>query len=482
MIVAPVSRLLLEVKNPSEKKQLEMVQRNAVKLNSLIHQVLDFNRIDDHAGSFLILSKVEFISFARSLFAVYEEEVAKEKQLVFLFESNRTECYLDMDVVKFESILNNLFSNAFKYTPEGGEIRLSIHVTEATEELEITVSDNGMGIPEKDIPYIFQRFFQSSSTLGKKEGTGIGLYLVKCYTELHGGKIGVVSKENQGTSITLTLLLSSRQTASQVIRKEVAHTPPSDDKPLILVVDDNTDITGFICGILQPRYRWRVAENGKTGVELCFELLPDLVIADVMMPVMNGLEMCHRIRKHVPTSTIPIILLTAKNDKETELESIHLQIDAFIGKPFEPDILLSRVEQLLSRKQQMEAKARMEMISTPKAIEAVSYDEKFLSQLTRIIEDHVSDSDLNVNALSELSGINHKQIYRKTKQLTGISPVEYIKSIRIKKAAMLLRQKKFTVAEVMYMVGYSNHSYFSKCFQAEFGKTPRQFMEEHADN
>jgi YesN/AraC family two-component response regulator len=213
-------------------------------------------------------------------------------------------------------------------------------------------------------------------------------------------------------------------------------------------------------------------------LEFCFELQPDLVIADVMMPVMNGLEMCQRIRKHIPTSTTPIILLTAKNDKETELESIHLHIDAFIGKPFEPEILLSRVEQLLLRKQQMEAKARMEVISTPKAIEAVSYDEKFLSKLTRIIEDHVSDSDLNVNALSELSGINNKQIYRKTKQLTGMSPVEYIKSIRMKKAAMLLRQKKFTVAEVMYMVGYSNHSYFSKCFQAEFEKTPRQFMEE----
>ncbi|MGI6136055.1 MAG: helix-turn-helix domain-containing protein, partial [Petrimonas mucosa] len=138
--------------------------------------------------------------------------------------------------------------------------------------------------------------------------------------------------------------------------------------------------------------------------------------------------------------------------------------------------------QLLLRKQQMEAKARMEIISEPRAIEAVSYDEKFLSKLIRIIEDHVSDSELNVNRLSELSGINSKQIYRKTKQLTGMSPVEYIKSIRMKKAAMLLRQKKFTVAEVMYMVGYSNHSYFSKCFQAEFGKTPRQFMEEHAGN
>lgn len=478
LIIAPISKLLLEVKNPSDKKQLEIVQRNARKLNSLLHQVLDFNRIDDDAGSVLILSRVEFISFARSLMEIYEEQATKEKQTTFRFESNVTELYLDIDLLKFESILDNLLSNAFKYTPEGGEVKFSVDASDTTGELEIIVSDNGIGIPKKDIPHVFQRFFQSSKTMGKKEGTGIGLYLVKSYTELHGGKIHMDSKEDEGTTIRLTFPLPSKLSSPAVIQEE--GTIVSGDKPLILVVDDNADITEFIREILQPRYRCIVAENGKVGAELCFKHQPDLVIADVMMPVMNGLEMCQRIKKHVPTSTIPIILLTAKNDKETELQSIHLHVDAFIGKPFEPDILLSRVEQLLLSKQQMEAKARMEVIATPKAIKAVSYDEKFLSKITRIIEDHVSDSDLNVSALSELSGINNKQIYRKTKQLTGMTPVEYIKSIRMKKAAMLLRQKKFTVAEVMYMVGFTNHSYFSKCFQAEFEKTPRQYMEEHS--
>jgi signal transduction histidine kinase/ligand-binding sensor domain-containing protein/DNA-binding response OmpR family regulator len=480
MIVAPVSKLLLDVKNPPEKKLLETVQRNALKLNSLIHQILDFNRIDDNAGTVLILSKVEFISFAESLLAVFEEEMTKEKQLSFIFKSSLPKLYLDIDVLKFESILGNLLSNAFKYTPAGGRITLSIEASGATGELEVTVSDSGMGIPGKDIPHIFQRFFQSSGTRGKKEGTGIGLYLVKSYTELHGGRVRAVSEEGRGTAITLTFPLPSRQTLPEALRGEESAAP--DGKPLILVVDDNADITGFICEALQPRYRCKVAENGKAGVDLCLELHPDLIIADVMMPVMNGLEMCQRIRKHIPASTVPIILLTARNDKKTELESIHLHVDAFIGKPFDPEILLSRVEQLLLRKQQVEAKARMEILSKPGAIEAVSYDEKFLSKLTQIIEDRVSDTDLNVNRLSELSGINGKQIYRKTKQLTGMSPVEYIKSIRMKKAAMLLRQKKFTVAEVMYMVGHSNHSYFSKCFQSEFGKTPRQFMEEFIYN
>ena len=219
-----------------------------------------------------------------------------------------------------------------------------------------------------------------------------------------------------------------------------------------------------------------MAENGKIGMELTLELMPDLIIADVMMPVMDGLEMVRHIKKHVPTSTIPIILLTAKSDKETELESIQLHIDAFIPKPFEPDILLSRVEQLLHSRETHEAKARMEVLSTPKEIEAVSYDEKFLASVIHLIEEHISDSELNVNALCEWTGTNNKQMYRKIKQLTGMTPVEYIKSIRMKKAAMLLKQQKFTVAEVMYMVGFSNHSYFSKCFQTEFGVTPKQYV------
>jgi signal transduction histidine kinase/ligand-binding sensor domain-containing protein/DNA-binding NarL/FixJ family response regulator len=476
MIIAPVSKLLLEVKNQREKQQLEIVRRNAMKLNSMIHQVLDFDRLDNNSNNFLILSQIEFISFAKSLFEVFEEDAAKEKEVVFDFYSNRTKFYIDIDVIKFESILNNLLSNAFKYTPVKGKILLSIDANEKAGTLEIVVSDTGIGVPLQDIPYIFQRFFQSSRTLGKNEGTGIGLYLVKTYTELHGGHVGIFSEEGKGTNISITLPLHT--TEKPAAAEETYIEDKNTNRPLILIVEDDTEISGFIRRLLETKYHCQAVENGKIGLKLCIELMPDLIIADVMMPIMNGIEMCRRIKKHIPTSTIPIILLTAKDDKETELESIQINIDAFIRKPFDPDILLSRVDQLLNSRQQRETKARIEVISTPKIIEAVSYDEKFLSSITKIIEDRVSDSDLNVNALSELSGINAKQIYRKTKQLTGMTPVDYIKSIRMKKAAMLFSQKKFTVSEVMYMVGFSNHSYFSKCFQAEFGKTPKQFLGE----
>lgn len=340
-IIAPVSQLLPIAEEMHEKQTLEEVQRNAMKINSLIHQVLNFNRIEDNKDSLLILSRIELVSFSRSLFSVYEED----KRLTFNFETNKAKIYAEMDAIKLGVILDNLLSNAVRFTPDGGSVRLSLFYSQENGQLEICVSDTGIGIPQQDIPYIFQRFFQSPHS-GNKEGTGIGLYLVKTYTELHGGHInGVTSEENQGTSVG-------------------------------------------VC--------------------------------------------------------IPIIAI-----EEEEIPA-------------------------------NQARKSLESLPVLKPIEAESQDEKFLSNIIRLIEDHLSDADLNVNALCELSGFSNKQIYRKIKQLTGMSPVEYIKSIRMKKAAMLLQQKKFTVAEVMYMVGFSNHSYFSKCFQSEFWKTPRQYLNEEA--
>ena len=500
MIIAPISRMLPAIKNPQEKKQLEQVQHNAMKLNSLIHQGLDFNRVDSGNNTLLILSQIELVSFVRGLFALYAEEKAREKQLTFDFHTDREKIYIQMDAIKLESILDNLLSNAVKYTPEGGSVTLRLEIPGEEKDVRISVSDTGIGVPRQDQPYIFQRFFQSPKTAGKKEGTGIGLYLVKTYTELHGGSVLLTSEENKGTTVTLNLPVGSpEQMSVDVLSESVASEQEtalaeaetaasassssssaaeaaSPEAPLILIVDDTPEIAGFIYQILHAKYRCRIAENGKTGMEMAMELSPDLIIADVMMPVMDGLEMVRRLKKHIPTSTIPIILLTAKNDKETELESIRLNIEAFIPKPFEPDILLSRVEQLLAAWEMHETKARIEALATPKEIEAVSYDEKFLANIIHLIEEHISDSELNVNALCEWTGTNNKQMYRKMKQLTGMTPVEYIKSIRMKKAAMLLKQQKFTVAEVMYMVGFSNHSYFSKCFQAEFGVTPKQYV------
>ena len=481
LIIAPVSKLLLETKDTAKKRQLETIQRNALKLNSLIRQVLDFNRTDSNVNSNIILSKIEFVEFAKSLFSIYEEGY-RDKKLTFSFNTNQEKIYIHLDVLKIESVLNNLISNACKYSDEGGEVTLSLSLQEGKDTLEIIVSDTGIGIPANELPYIFGRYYQSTKTAKDKEGTGIGLYLVKTYTEQHNGEINIVSEENKGTNITISLpLLRDRDgelNTADIVENEI-YNDENKNRHLILVVDDNSEIADFIGQILSPQYRYEIAHNGKIGLEMAVSHRPDLIVADIMMPVMDGMEMSRHLKKNVQTSTIPIILLTAKDDKSTELESINLNVDAFIPKPFEPELLLSRIEQLLRVKQQIEDKLRIEALTEPQPIEITSPDEKFLSEIIEIIENRIDDPDLNVNALSTISGIGSKQIYRKLKQLTGKSPVEFIRSVRIKKASMLLSQKKFTIAEVMYMVGFSNHSYFSKCFQAEFGKTPRQFIEDN---
>ncbi len=480
LIIAPISKLLIETKNTQLKKQLSLVQQNAFRLNTLIQQVIGFERFDGSVNPNLILSQVEFIEFARGIFSVYEEAF-KEKKLSTAFITGLESVLVNIDVLKIESVLNNLISNAYKFSTEGGTITLEIHRLEENEnQLLITLSDSGIGIPADDLPYVFDRFFQSRKTSNDKEGTGIGLYLVKNYVELHGGTIRIASEEDKGTIINLILPVVEGQSVagSPVQHDELeAETGRENEKPLVLIVEDNIEVSEFIQQLLSQKYSCLMAHNGKIGLDMAIKNLPDLIIADVMMPVINGMDMCRQLRKHNGMSLVPIIMLTAKNDKMTEEQSLELGINAFMSKPFDTNILLLRIKQLIGTKQQLEDKLRLEAISSPKEIEAKSWDEKLLADITKIIEDKVADSDLNVNRLSDYSGISSKQIYRKIKQLTGLTPVDYIRSIRMKKAAMLLAQQKFSVAEVMYLVGFSNYSYFSKCFHAKYGKTPKQFME-----
>jgi signal transduction histidine kinase/ligand-binding sensor domain-containing protein/DNA-binding response OmpR family regulator len=474
LIIAFISQLLLETKRPSEeKRKFNLIYQNAMKLSSLIHQALDFYRDDNKTPVGMITSHIEFIEFARALFSTYMERM-KDKHVDFIFSTTLNSIYLNVDVVKIESVLSNLLSNACKFTRENDNIMLSIEYTHSDESLEIRVSDTGIGIPAQDLPYVFQRFFQSSAHSLNKEGTGVGLYMTKKFIELHGGSVHVESEEGNGSTFVVRLPPQCLPGGDDS-RRELLHNEGG-DKPLIVIVEDNTDMAEFICHIFASEYRCVMAHNGKVGLKLATELLPDLIIADVMMPVMDGLEMCRRLKHYVPTSTIPLILLTAKDDKDTELDSIRLNIDAFISKPFDLSILHSRVKQLIASKKQMEKKVRIEILSDPRKVEDhVSFAEKLLASVTRVIEENLSDPDFNVNTLSEIAGISQKQIYRKIKELTGMTTVEYIKSIKMKKAALLLAGKKFTVSEVMYMIGFSNHSYFAKCFKAQFGVHPNMY-------
>ncbi|MDR1558068.1 MAG: response regulator [Tannerellaceae bacterium] len=482
LIIAFISQLLIESKRtPEEKKTFHLIYQNAMRLSSLIHQALDFYRDDNRTSVGLITSHIEFIGFARELFATCTEKM-KDKQISFIFSSTLNSMYLNIDVIKIESVLNNLLSNACKYTRGSDTIVLSVDYILPDGLLEIRVSDTGVGIPAQDLPYIFQRFFQSPTHSAHKEGTGIGLYMAKKYVELHGGQIRVESDEESGTSFIVTLPVEQLPVAPCTDAK-AGHPPEESNRPLIVVVEDNTDMAEFIGNMFASEYRCVTAHNGRIGLKLSMELLPDLIIADAMMPVMDGLEMCRRLKNHVPTSTIPIILLTAKDDKTTELHSIRLNIDAFIPKPFDLSILSSRVKQLIDSKKQIEKKIRIEILTEPGRMKhQVSYAEKLLANVTCVIEENLSDPDFNVDTLCYKVGISQKQVYRKIKELTGMTIIEYIKSIKMKKAALLLESRKFTVSEVMYMVGFNNHSYFAKCFYAQFGTHPNQYKETRTVN
>jgi signal transduction histidine kinase/ligand-binding sensor domain-containing protein/DNA-binding response OmpR family regulator len=475
LIITPLGRLLRNTSNPGDKQQLELIQSNANKINTLIHTMLDFDKIDSN-NTLLIRSDIELVSFLKNIHSHFEKSHV-DKILDFSFESAVNELYVRMDRVKLDSIFNNLLSNAVKYTNAGGKVTTKIEINNQSKQLIISIKDTGIGIPSKEIPYVHQRFYQSSLTVENKESTGIGLYIAKTYTELLGGELIIESIQAKGTTVYVIFPISAVSDNSYVDEQsENEHNTIS--KSLVLIADDDMEIIELLKTILTPTYRVVTALDGREALKIALKHTPDLIISDVKMPEMNGFELSRELRKVASLSSTPIILLTGQSDKNTELLGIQTNTDAFIVKPFEPEILLSRIEQLLKRKKSVEKSVRIDMISTPEDTIVTSNDEKFLKDITRIIEDNMSDSEFNVLILSEKSGINSKQIYRRIKQITGKTPVDYIRSIRIKKAAMLLKQRKFTSSEVMYLVGFSNHSYFAKCFKAEFNVTPSQYMGE----
>lgn len=475
LIIAPLSRLIQEKKNRGEKDTLEVIYQNAIKLNSLVQQAIEYYRDDSDVPIGLVISRVELVEFTKSIFNSFRSNMI-DRQLEFIFNSNFDKLFVDFDVIKMESIINNLLANACKFTNPGDTIILSLNYQSNQEHLEIKISDSGIGIPEKDLPYVFQRFFKSPANK-KREGTGIGLYLVKRFVELHGGNVGVISNPNEGTTFTISIPHIVNNSIEPVELSDKFNSV-SNGKPLLLIVEDNIAIAKLLQDIFIDDYRCIIAYNGKAGFKICMDLIPDIIITDIMMPIMDGMEMCQKIKENIQTSTIPIVMLTAKDDRETELQSINEKADAFIPKPFDSNILYSRVKQLLETKKQLDIKLRIDSLSSPVLNKEVSEDEKFLARITKIIEEQIADPDLNVSYLCNKVNVSQKQMYRKIKNLTGLTAVEYIKSVKMKKAALLLSNKNFTIAEVMYKVGFSNHSYFAKCFQSEFGKTPSQYIDQ----
>ena len=467
MIMGPASILKGKTADKEIRKNLDLIYENAVKLNNMIHRTLEISYIDQAGESSLILSSFDAVNLCRSIFETFKGNHPQKK---FLFHASEAQILIEADAVKFESIITNLFSNACKYSDADSTI--SCGVCRIDRNIHIIVSDDGIGIDEIDQPLVFQRMFRAPSSSKMREGTGIGLYLTRQYIELMKGKIELYSTKGKGTSFIVTLPLPDMPAVKQ---KEVDINNTNHKKPKILIVEDNQQISDFIYDLLKKDYICLSAENGRTGLSIAESFTPDLIISDELMPVMNGMEMIEHLKRKPRLSDIPIIMLTAKSDNDTENRSIRAGVDIFMAKPFEASMLLGRIKHLIEQRSKIQETIRIKTITEVKPIEAESVSEKQLAAISKAIEENISDPDLNVNRLCEICGMTSKQLYRIIKKYMGVGPLDYIRNVRLQKAAMLLGQKRFTVSEVSYMVGFRTPSYFTKCFQECYGVKPSQY-------
>jgi DNA-binding response OmpR family regulator len=366
-----------------------------------------------------------------------------------------------------EKIVNNLLSNALKFTDRNGAIAVNLNIEE--ESYEVSVQDSGIGIVASDLPQVFNRFFQSPRS-GEVTGTGIGLSITKSFVELMGGGIDVKSEKGKGTMFTVCFPLCKD------FRMEEVESVRSIGKYL-LVVDDNEDIRMFIKTHFKSSFNVLEAADGKEGSEIALKYVPDIIIADMLMPVVDGYEMCKKLKKDERTSHIPIIMLTAVTSKEKELESLLTGIDDYVTKPFDVDILTVKIDNLLQIRNTLREKIKHDWLQQPEDVVLDSPDDKFLKRAVSVVEKFMDDPELDIGKFSEEMRVSRMQLYRKFEALTNMTVKEFIRSVRLKRAAQMLKQEKLTVSEVVWTVGFKDMSYFRKCFKEKFGMTPTEYTE-----
>ncbi len=489
LIADPVSRLLEGT--ASEKEQhalLTLIKRNVGVMLKLTDEILDFRKVQN--GKMEI--RIAAFDLAESVRQWTDGFLpAAGKREITLAAELPGELSVRTDRGKLEKIYYNLLSNALKYTAKGGNIRVCLKA-EDKRVFSLRVSDDGAGMPEETLSRVFDRFYQVK---GSVKGTGIGLALVKAYAELLGGDVAVESRLGEGSAFTVTLPLSidgqaedektspedapeypaeisgAPEDAGAAVVEKLTDPETRTDKPHVLVIDDNADILQYISSLLESTCETSTAADGREGFEKAVREVPDLIVSDVMMPVMDGLEMCGRLKEEIATSHIPVILLTAKTGDEQRAEGYDCGADAYITKPFSSKVLLSRVRNLLDNRRML--RDYFSSGDLPEARPA-NADTLFLDNLKNKMTDRLSDAGFNVEDLASQMGLSRVQLYRKVKALTGVSPVELLRTTRLRKADLLLRTSGRTVAEICYATGFSSPSYFTKCYKDHFGKTPTE--------
>jgi signal transduction histidine kinase/DNA-binding response OmpR family regulator/ABC-type xylose transport system substrate-binding protein len=494
LIADPVEQMT-SAENLTEKQRtlMRLADKNVKILMRLINQILDFRKFENGKLS-LNLAEVDLRQDV-SAWADSFKNVAYKKHIHLSVDMPaETDFRMAVDIEKFERIFFNLLSNAFKFTPENGKINVAFAV--ADERLTMTVSDTGRGMSAEDISHIFDRFYQVDKV--NPNGSGIGLALVKAFVELHGGTITVDSTVDVGSTFIVTLPVTHvgevhestyQHIPSEVITEELTEIEQDEVKvdentPTVLVIDDNADIRTLVNGLLCDKYTVIQAAGGAQGIKLASKYIPDLIICDVMMPGIDGMETCRRLKNEVTTSHIPVLMLTACSMDEQRIEGYDAGADGYLSKPFNSRVLVARCEALIiNHKRVMDAQAA-DVITTVKpaakaapkpegkAAPSGDIDNEFYNRFITFVEAQIGNSELSVDDMAAELGLSRVQFYRKLKAITNYSPAELLRVIRLKKADALLKSTEQTVSEISYAVGFSSPSYFTKCYRDYFGEAP----------
>lgn len=488
LIADPVNYIIHDDNlNSQQRSMLQIVQRNVLVLIQLVSEILDFRKVQNGKME-LRLSDFNLAESMKQWIKLFSVS-AQKKNIAISMDAPDT-IMLRADQDKIERICYNLLSNALKYTSEGGEITLT-----AKEEngcVMISVADNGCGISSDELPYIFDRFYQAKNA---GRGTGIGLAIVKAFTELHHGEVSATSIEGKGSTFTIHIPVRQKgevtnqptEKIEQLVEPSSAEEVPNQarhideliqpyqtDKPEVLIIDDNIDIRTYLRSVLSEKYNVSEAADGKVGLELARKIVPDIVLSDIMMPVMDGLAFCQQLKTDKAISHIPVILLTARSLDEQRAEGYEHGADAYLSKPFSLRLLLSRIDNLIESRKKLNQTWSKGVEDDEIGNISNEIDKSFLKQLRKIIQENLANSDLSVEQIGDEIGLSRVQLYRKVKALTGYSPVEIVRKARLTRARHLLQTTERTVSEVAYAVGFSTPSYFSKCYKDEFGENPKK--------
>ena len=496
LILGPVEKLASKLIDEDSKKQTGLIKGNAKRLLNLINQLLDLSRLEAKKLK-LNASFGNIAQYVKGLAKEFEQ-IAEQRDisLNILIEKENIDAYFDKE--KMERIITNVMSNAIKFTPHGGRITVKLNET-SHKEIEITVRDSGLGIPKNELAKIFNRFYQvDGSHTREHEGTGIGLALTKELVELHKGQILIDSVEGNWTEVKIYFPLGRDHLTDDEISEpselelhkfvgtedfgingsvcEETEDENLIDKTIVLIVEDNPDVRDYIKDDLKEIYHIEEAANGEQGLRKAQKCIPDLIVSDVMMPKMDGYEMTRELRQDEKTSHIPIILLTAKSDRDSKLEGLGLGADDYLTKPFDTQELLARIKNLIETRRLLQEKfgAGTVVLHKPEKTKLSCLDQQFLDKVMMVIDQHISEEQFSIEEFGKDVGMSRSQIHRKLKALTGKSTSLYLRTVRLAKAKQMIEQKKANISEISYQVGFSSPAYFSRCFKEEFGFTPSE--------